>query len=199
MINLVSNQRREDLMYARRNTKLLHWIVSIVLVIAGLIVLTAAGYIYSRQSTGRYAADVQASRAILDSDETKQTETRIQDLSSNLNLIIKVLSNQVLFSQLLRQIGSIMPPGTILSSIEIAEVAGGIDLSAQARDYHSATQVQVNLQDDTNQLFEKVDLVSINCGESDDGYPCTVSLRAEFTKNNPFLFLNQSRDSEARP
>ena len=83
-----------------------------------------------------------------------------------------------------------MPENTVLSNIEISKVEGGIDLSAETKDQESATQIQVNLMDPNNKLFDKVDIVSISCGESNPTYPCRATFRALFTKDNPFLFVN---------
>ena len=86
-----------------------------------------------------------------------------------------------------------MPENSVLSDIEISKVEGGIDLTADARDQNTATQVQVNLADPNNKLFDKVDIVSVNCDSTTNPeYPCKVILRALFTKNNPFSFTNQN-------
>ena len=70
---------------------------------------------------------------------------------------------------------------------------GGIDLNAVTKDYQTATQVQLNLQDPKNKIFDKADILNITCSSSnpaDPSYPCTISLKALFAKNNPFLFIN---------
>lgn len=196
MINLLSNNQRSEIMYARRNTKLLHWVVAIIFVIIGLVFFVGAGYFYVAGTTNKYAKDVEEKRTYLQNQQLGETEQKIQDLSNNLKLILQVLSEEVLFSKLLRQIGAVMPSGSVLSSIEIAELEGGIDLVASTKDYDTGTQVQVNLEDDTNKLFEKVDIVSITCGGSDPEYPCLVTLRAKFAADNQFLFLNQNGGNE---
>jgi hypothetical protein len=88
-----------------------------------------------------------------------------------------------------------MPAKTVLTNLQINKVQGGIDLSAQAVDYKTATQIQLNLQDPTNQIFAKADIISIACSANGTGtlnskYPCLVQIRALFASNNPFLFIN---------
>lgn len=190
MINLLSDDQRKDITYARRNTTLLHWAIAIVLAIVGLVFFVGAGYFYVVDAGNKYAKEVEAKQAYLQSQQLGETEQTIQDLSNNLKLILQVLSEEILFSKLLRHIGAVMPSGSVLSSIELTELEGGIDLVAATKDYDTGTQVQVNLQDDTNKLFDKVDIVSITCGGSDPEYPCLVTLRAKFAANNEFLFLN---------
>src|SRR5690606_36448643 len=144
-----------------------------------------------------YATDVESKQAALKQQNIEEVEKRLADFSGSLKLIEQVLSKQVLFSELFRQVGAIMPNNTVLSSIEISKVEGGIDLTAKARSYDSATQIQVNLEDPRNKLFNKVDIISVSCGNSEDSsYPCTVSLRALFTDKNPFLLINKSEQKK---
>jgi len=194
MINLLPFSQREEIEFARHNTRLAHWIIAIIFIIFGLIVFIGAGYYYLSTSIDQYTKDAQETRESLAVNELEATEKRVEELSSNLNLILQVLSEQVLFSKLLPQIGAVMPQGSILSNIEIAEVEGGIDLVGQARNYSTATQTQVNLEDPNNRLFQKVDIVSISC-DGDGEYPCTVNLRALFADDNEFLLLNQTEEA----
>jgi hypothetical protein len=192
MINLLPPQERQELMYARRNTKLRRIAAVILIVIAAMVVTWGAGYFYIAASIKSYDKDIEQKRAYLKAQKLEETEKRISDFTGSLKLIEQVLSKQVLFSELFQQIGAIMPKGSVLSSIEISKVEGGIDLIANARNYNTGTQVQVNLQDPDNKLFEKVDLVSVSCTTTNTTYPCVVNLRALFTSKNPFLFINKS-------
>lgn len=196
MINLLPQEQRQEIMYARRNTKLLRWVVGLMVVIALLTALWGVGYLFISSSITSYSSQVEDKRTELQTQKINDTKGRIETFSNNMKLILQVLNQQVIFSQLFRQIGAVMPPGTVLATIEINEVEGGIDLAVQASDYDAATQTQVNLEDPANKLFEKVDIISVNCGGGSE-YPCTVNLRALFADKNPFLFLNQSQETEA--
>lgn len=197
MINLLPTDKRQSLIYARRNTKLARLATLIGIIIGVMLFAWGAGYFYTARAIRSYNQDIEQKRASLQSQNLEETEKRIADFTGSLKLIEQVLSKQVLFSELFKQIGAIMPEGTVLSSIEINKVEGGIDLVANAKNYDDGTQVQVNLEDPGNKLFEKVDLISVSCTEIGSEYPCTVTLRALFTKNNPFLFLNKSSGSSS--
>lgn len=190
MINLLPPDVKSNILYARRNMKLRKWTTSMILVLIGIFGLLAAGHFYIASATSGYSKQVAAAEETLKTRKIDETEKRLQTLSNNLKLIIQVLSREVLFSKLLRQVGSVMPPGSVLLSTDLSKVEGGIDLSAEAQDYKTATQIQLNLQDPNNKLFDKVDIVQVSCGETEDKYPCRVTLRAQFTKSNPFLFIN---------
>lgn len=194
MINLTPADYKEALRFARRNTIIRKWLLGVIgiIVLASITVLLGISYI--RIEARQLARANEESQATLTSRDIDSTLDQVEGISNNLKLIIQVLSKQILFSELLKQTGAVMPNNSILSGIEISKVAGGIDLQAKAKDYTTATQVQVNLSDPSNKLFEKIDIVSINCDDqTDDEYPCTIQMRALFKSNNQFLFINQKR------
>lgn len=200
MINLLPLDHKNEIIYARKNTLLLRWSLLILVAIFIAIGLIGAGNLYIKYSQEDYNKQIATITQTLKSENLTQTQQKITDLSNNVTLIQKVLENTILFSKLLKQAGAVMPPGTILSNLEISKVEGGIDLTAQAKDYKSATQIQVNLADPDNKVFEKVDILSINCNEdSDSGYDCVANLRALFGDNSPYLFISKTRESEAKP
>ncbi len=200
MINLLPSEQKDEITYAKKNTTLLHWAVWLLLAISVGVGIVLAGTIYINQSTASYTKRVAESQQALETKELGDAQKRITDLSNNVALIEKVLNRNILFSKLLKQAGSVMPDGTILLNLELSQVKGGIDLSAGAKDYNSATQIQVNLEDPNNKLFDKVDIVSINCSEgSENQYPCTASLRALFSDENPYLFTTETQNDGEQP
>jgi hypothetical protein len=70
------------------------------------------------------------------------------------------------------------------------------DLTASASSYQAGSQIQANLQDQDNKLFEKADLVSIACEtpEEPTPYPCQVEVRVQPAKDNQFLQLPNQKD-----
>lgn len=196
MINLLPPDVKESVIYARRNTHLLHWSIVLatsVLVIASIVI---GGQLFIGQAIKSNNQQLAESQAQLKLQKVEDTQKRVQDMSSSLKLVVQVLSKQVLFSKLLQQIGSVMPPNTVLTNLSINKLQGGIDLQAGAIDYQSATQVQINLSDPSNKIFTKADLVNIQCnsGSSETSsvskYPCSVTVRAQFAQNNPFSLIS---------
>lgn len=192
MINLLPPDTYQAILYARRNTRLAGWIVAVSVGLAMMIVVVMGGQFAIDRSTKDYQRQANDAQQQLKAQKLDETQAKVQDISSSLKLVVDVLGREVLFSKLLQQIGSVMPPGSSLSGLSISKVQGAIDLNAVARDYQIATQVQVNLQDPVNKIFDKADILSINCASNstDPDYPCQVNLRVVFTKDNPFLFIN---------
>ena len=192
MINLLPNDYKQSIRYARLNTQLLHWLGGMLVGISGIALVVIGGQLYIKQSVKTYRGQVSQLQSSLANQKMADTQKRVEDISSSFKLVNQVLSKEILFSRLLQQIGAVMPPGSSLQGLSIGSLEGGIDLQAVASDYQTATQVQVNLQDPANQIFEKADILSIACSTTkatDPRYPCQVTIRALFAKNNPFTFV----------
>jgi Tfp pilus assembly protein PilN len=196
MINLLPPTLREANAYARKNTKLRRLAITLTSLLAVIAITFFGGLLFLKQTSNSLAKQVESTQQQLSIQDQANVKKEVDDLSSTLKLVVQVLSKQVLFSKLLKQVGSVMPQGSVLTALSINETAGGLDLQAKATDYQTATQVQVNLQDPKSLLFEKVDIVNVQCqasGAATDAtaarYPCTVQMRALFNKTNPFLFI----------
>jgi Tfp pilus assembly protein PilN len=192
MINLLPPAIKQDYRYGARNTVLLRWVAAFVFSLIGLGLIATYGLLTMQNSSNSYANQVAAAQAQLEKQNLKGTETQVKNISSDFHLVVQVLSKEVLFSKLLRQIATVIPANAVLTGLNINQTSGGIDLTAAATDYNTATQLQLNLQDPSNKIFSKADIISINCGGaiSETQYPCAVQIRALFASNNPYLFVN---------
>lgn len=194
MINLLPPEIKTNYRYGRRNIVLRRWAVAFLVAVVGLGALTTYGLLSLQQSTKHYNKEVADSQAYFAKADFAGTQKQLQDISSSFKLVVKVLGQEVLFSQVIKQLAATLPPQASLTGLDLSGTQGGIDISAIAPDYNTATQVQVNLSDPTNKLFSKADIVSVSCksdANTDPRFPCTVKVRALFASNNPFLFINQ--------
>lgn len=201
MINLLPPDYKENIVYARRNRTLLNWCGALVfsLVLMGLII--GGGYLFMNQSIKGQSSQSEKAREHLKNEKLEETKARLDEMSKNTKLALQVLSREILFSDLLRQLGASLPAGTTLQSIDIDKTEGGIALKALARDIESATQIQVNLADPDNKIFQQADIETINCapGNTEGApsiYPCTVQLRALFAKDNPYVYISNTSNSK---
>ena len=193
MINLLPSAVKQEYLYAQRNAFLVRWVIACLLAIVGVGVIGTSGYLYIHRSAQNYNHQVATTQSLLTQQHLSDTEKQVQGISNNFKLVVQVLSKEVLFSKLLTQLGTVMPANTVLTGLDITQIQGAVDITAAAKSYSDASQLQVNLADPHNQIFSKADILSINCsasGSSDKNYPCTVSIRALFATNNPFLFIN---------
>lgn len=197
MINLLPGDYKEDISYARRNTVIRKWIILSLASLAGIGIIVAGGWLYMQQSIDNLDKQLNSSRQELERQKVSDTQKKVEDISSNTKLAIQVLSREILFSKLLKQIGSTLPNNTALKALQIDNTQGGLQLDAEALDFNAATQLQVNLQDPKNGVFEKADINNIVCKSSEDTaqgetaslFPCTVSVRALFGKNTTYNYI----------
>jgi Tfp pilus assembly protein PilN len=193
MINLLPNEVKKNYAYARKNVSLRRWAIMFVFAFVGLMAIATYGLLDIQQSVSRYNKTVVTSEAMLQKENYTETQNKIKDTSGSFQLAVKVLEQEILFSKLIKQIGSSIPSNANLTGLNINQSQGAIDISAIATDYNTATQIQVNLDDPANKIFSKADIISITCNKdsaSDPKYPCSVNVRALFSKDNPFLFIN---------
>lgn len=190
MINLLPPVYKEEYHYARRNTSLLRWVTMFGFGIIGVLLISAAGIVFLQREANSYAAQAVLGEQSLKNQQQGKVEAEAKSISNDLKLAVQVLSQEILFSQLLKQMAVNTPSNVRLSGLTISEVKGAVDITAVTANYDAATQLQVNLTDPANKIFDKVDIVSISCASSAERYPCTVLIRALFATDNPFLFIN---------
>jgi len=193
MINLLPPDVRSGYRYARRNVILRRWVVACLVALIGLGALVTYGLLSLHQSTVNYKNQIAATEKRFKEENYSGIQNQVKDISNSFKLVVKVLEQEVLFSELLKQIAAVIPYNANLTGLNINQTKGAIDISAVATDYSTATQLQVNLGDPANKIFSKADIVSVTCdraSSTDPHYPCKVNVRALFADNNPFLFIN---------
>ena len=196
MINLLPPDLKAEYRLARWNSRLAHVIVVLGFGFVGLAAIAAAGMLYIHQASNTYTAQAEELEQSLAEQKQGEVREQAQDISNSLKLAVQVLSQEVQFSRLLKQLAVAIPKDVSLTGITISDLQGAVDISARTVDYNAGTQLQVNLADPANKIFSKADILSIGCStDVDPGsamarYPCSVSIRAQFADNNPFLFIN---------
>lgn len=197
MINLLPYQEKQNIIYARRNNVLYKWILAIALVIAGVVVLTIGGLIFIQLNIKNVKNSTIVTQKAISDQKLEQSQKDLQKLSDNFNTVVKILSGQVLFSQLLPKIASILPANTALGSITLSDQTNNaVDMTINAKDRSDANQAFININNPANGLFDKADLISISCADStksastDNPYPCNASIRATFSTAAKQTFIN---------
>lgn len=201
MINLLPPAAKQDYNYARRNYRSLFWVFSFVGATVGVILLTGFGVLAMSRSTDQNKVVIAELDKRLASQDLAGTQREVTTISSNLKLMVTVLSKEILFSKLLTRLGNTMPPGVVLAGLSISETEKAIDVTARATSYNGATQLQANLADPDNNIFSKADIINITCSNSETSgiaatYPCAITIRALFAEDNPFLFINSDKAAQ---
>jgi Tfp pilus assembly protein PilN len=176
--------------YARHNTRLIHWTIGCLVIIVAMAATVVLGGFYIDNSKQNLSSSIEETKNTITSQKLDKIQAQAQNLSGGVKLIVQVLSKEIQFSKLLQQLGGLMPAGATLGSVQLSnKINGALDLTANAIDYESATQVQVNLEDPKNNLFDKVDTISVSCNDEsaatssssvDSRYRCQIIVRAQF-------------------
>lgn len=189
---------KSDIVYSRRNLRLLHWTLGSILITVAMGATVVLGGFYIDNAKSSLTNSIEQTKDTISTQKLDKVQTQAEELSGGVKLIVQVLSKEVRFSKLLQQIGTLMPAGATLGNIQLSnKINGAIDLTANAVDSETATQVQINLQDPKNKLFEKVDTLSVTCSDvptsattnSTNRYKCQIIMRALFKKDAAITFL----------
>lgn len=190
MINLLPPSHAARIRYGRQNVMLRRWIIGVTAAIAGLVVIFAFGLVYITQQTKNLQRSIEISEQQLKNQDLEEVKKEAESISNDIKTINKVLGQEIRFSSLIQSIGRLMPNGSALSSLSLSKVDGAIDLSVKTVDHKSAVQVAANLGDPKNDLFEKVDVVNVNCNAGISDYKCSASIKALFSKSAQTKFIN---------
>jgi Tfp pilus assembly protein PilN len=193
VINLLPPDRAMHIKYGRGNADIRRWLAIVLLATVGLALIISGGWVFMEQQSKNLQRNTDNLNQQLKTQNLSQIQKDATKISGDIKVINQVLSQEVRFSDLMREIGTIMPPGAVLGSLTLSKVSGAIDLSANAKDYASATQVAINLNDPKNGLFDKVDIININCSPNNTIYPCNANFKALFSKSAQTKFLSVAK------
>lgn len=197
MINLLPDHIKEEITYGHHNRVLLHWLISVMLIIGGIGAMTVFGELFINKNINTLQSVVKITQDRISDQNLQSTQASIQNLSNNFKTVTQLLSKQLLFSKLFVKIGSIIPSGAILSGITLSNTDAALDINIASTTQNTATQAFVNINDPANGLFDKADLVSVSCTQSNPSnsttlgkYPCVTLIKVVMKTNSSFYFLN---------
>ena len=198
MINLLPENLKEEVIYGRRNRLLVRWLSAVSLVIFVVGAMTIFGQYYVNRNVKSYQSVAKVTQERIASQNLSSIQKDVQILSNNFTTVTQLLGRQLMFSKLFTKIGSIIPSGAIISGITLSTTNSALDLNVISTDREAATQAFVNISDPKNGLFEKADLISVNCttktasttGTTTSKYPCTAMIKVVIKNDSTFYFLN---------
>ncbi len=196
MINLLSPDIKSSLLYARRNVVIRKVLFGFICGVIGIVAIILFGSMYLNREISRTSAQIEQTKTLLAEQKLEETQERVSSISDSLKLVVEVLSQQIVFSRMIRQVGAVTPEGAVLSNLTISTITGGIDLTFETADQQTGTQVLLNIQDPANELFAQADIEKISCNNValNTIYPCSVTIRALFGDNSPYLLISKEQN-----
>jgi len=198
MINLLPPEKSVHIRYGRTNATLRRWIIGALIAIAGMLVIFIGGWVYLKSQTVNLQKSLDLTNQQLEKQNLSKVQKDATEISGDIKVINQILSSEVRFSDLIQDLGKVIPPGSVIGSLSLSKINGALDLDVNSKDYASAAQVAVNLNDPANGLFTKVDIISINCSNSSKVYKCSSILKALFSPSaqKKYLSIVGSNSSE---
>lgn len=181
MINLMPDNAKKEIRAARMNVILSRYIIVILFAFSFLALLLAGSYFVLTQTKN-------AALQLTDANATKaevyaSTKAQVDALSGSLSQTKTILNDEVLYSNVLMNIGQQMPAGTVLSSITLdtASFTGTpITLKAYAKTNNAVVALRQKFQ--STPIFTSINFDSVSDSGGIDGYPFSVSMTLTVTK-----------------
>lgn len=197
MINLLPSEIKENIYYGRKNSTIVRWIIANTAMILAILVVLFFGGVFIDHSRQNLTTSNELIETNIKAEKLDTVQEDAKELSDGVKLISQILSQELLFSKLLQELGGLMPEKTVLGSVSLtSNISTPLDITASAIDYNAATQVQLNFQDKTKGLFETVDANNITCtNDEKTAYKCTISIRAKFSASAAITYSSSAHVS----
>lgn len=181
MINLLPEDQKQEIRSGRVNVVLTRYIIIILLAFAFLVALLGGSYFVLSQTkaSAERLVGVNSNKAAAYSS----TKAQVDNLSTQLSQTKTILDQEILYSNVLMNIGQQMPAGTVLENISLnsASFTGApVTLKAYAKTTDAAVALREKFQ--SAPIFTNVNFQSVSDSAGIPGYPVTVSMTLVITK-----------------
>lgn len=181
MINLMPDADKKEIRAARANVILARYIMIILMAFVFLLLLLAGSYVVLTQTkdSATRLMDANSSKAAVYS----ATKAQVDSLSASLTQTKTILNQEVLYSNVLMNIGQQMPAGTVLDKITLnsASFTGTpVTLKAYAKTTNDAVALREKFQ--STPIFTNVNFSSVSDSAGIPGYPVSVTMTLVVTK-----------------
>ncbi|MDQ2973295.1 MAG: hypothetical protein M3Q79_02330 [bacterium] len=171
MINLLPPATKSERRFGRLNKVLVAASAAIMLlaVVCGVIILFSFQQLNNEEK--RVNSEISSNNNEIKSLETAQQQ--IDQTAKQLDTIKKLQQDEVQFSEIVPQIGSIIPPGAILTSLSLTgKKDQPLQLSFKLKSQELASIVRINLVN--SPIFSSADILNVTNETSDAATPTTT-------------------------
>lgn len=181
MINLLADNRKDEIKAARVNVFLIRYTAILLLAFAFISIALYVSYTV-------LGVTMKNAESLIASNDVKanvysETSQEVDALSAKLNDTKYILNQEVRYSQVLVQMGQLMPKGTILGDVTLNTASFNgepVELKAYAKSTAEAGLLQTQFQG--SRLFTRVTLSSTETKEEVDGYPVSITMSVVFNR-----------------
>lgn len=176
MINILPPDLKQQIKFSHYNVTLLRYIFLVLLVLAGIAAI--AWFSLEQMDTRILSAQSELKQLEEEADPYKDTVAQSQELQQRFNSIEELLSSRSRYSQLLRDLASVMPEGSYLTSISLTgEEKTPLSLSATVPEYGDAAVLRDSLE--SSERLEFVDIQTITQSEQGEEEDASAEVNVE--------------------
>ncbi|MBI3983674.1 PilN domain-containing protein [Candidatus Microgenomates bacterium] len=177
MINILPTDIKQQLNYAKRNARLVRYLMLGVMLAVLLGALFLSSFWYADRQIGRLRATLDSQRQ---QRETYQaTEDKVKAFQGNLGLIEKLLAEKTVYSQLLKDLAAVLPAGSYINHLTLTgDDTKPLELLVTVSSFNRAAELRNSLI--KSPRFVSADIQSISQNEENNLY--SVSIVAAFDK-----------------
>ena len=175
------DEDKKEISSARINVVLTRYIVVIILAFGFLMLLLSGSYVVLTQTKESAARVVEANKE--KAEVYSATKVQVDGLSSSLSQTKSILDQEILYSNVLVNIGQLMPQNTVLEHIDLntASFTGtAVKLKVYAKSTADVVTLRQNFQ--STPIFTGVNFDSVLDSGGIDGYPVSVSITLTVTR-----------------
>ncbi|HYG83386.1 MAG TPA: hypothetical protein VD907_00730 [Verrucomicrobiae bacterium] len=174
MINLLSPEEKRQLRAARTNVLLLRYNILVAITILAVGGVFGVGFFITfqeREQALQEQRDNQARTA-----DFSQVRREAEEFTKNLATAKSILSQEIVYSELLVAVAKTLPRGTVLTDISLtpANFNTPSTLAARTKNYDGALQLKGTLE--ASPLFSNVSITNIIQDSTNRAYPVSVQL-----------------------
>lgn len=159
MINLLPEEMKEDFHYGRRNSQIIRWLITVIFGILMLLVVAAIGRLTIQTARNQTLAQKQVVEDQLKTADFDTINGEYSDFSTGLSNVKKLYQQQVLYSRLIRKLGTLLPPGAKITNISIGDKDRAVSLNFDNDSEGMGPTIQLNLTDQSKQVANKTTLL----------------------------------------
>lgn len=190
MINLLPDERKQNMRAARMNVVLLRYNLFTLAAIIIVAIVCLGFYIILKtdQSNALSTSRTNSTQEAAFGDVKKAAD----NYRNNLTVAKQILNNSISYTDVIVAITKLLPKGVVLDSINLkaADFGQQTTFSAHAANYTAAIQLKQNFQSSkvfTNVFFQTLTDANVGtAGIPDQQYPISVSISAKLNKAGAF-------------
>lgn len=162
MINLLPSDIKTTMDYGRRNVRVFNWLSGVVFGILVISAVAVVGRLTILTARNQAVEQKKSIEANIDSDEYRAIEEQYGAYVTALTNTKKIYQGEILFSRLIRKVGTLLPPESRLSNISLTDKDKAVNLDFNNSAENLGPLIQTNLSNQGIQVMQRSSEVTKN-------------------------------------